>query len=72
MWVADYQPDPMAPATWNVFGTAGSWLAIVDVPAGLRVTDIGEDWLLGLARDSLDVEHVHLYTLRRSDAPERD
>jgi hypothetical protein len=35
------------------------------MPAGLRVDDIGADYVLGVWRDDFDVEHVRLHALRR-------
>jgi hypothetical protein len=51
---------------WDVFdGVDGRWLGTVDMPAGLRVTEIGDDYVLGIAADSLGVESVVLHTLRK-------
>jgi hypothetical protein len=33
------------------------------MPTGLRVTEIGPDYVLGLWRDADDVEHVRMYEL---------
>jgi hypothetical protein len=30
--------------------------------------DIGEDWVLGVERDELDVEYVALYTLEKGES----
>lgn len=37
---------------------------LVSVPAGLEITDIGRDYILGIVRDDLDVEQVRLYRIR--------
>jgi hypothetical protein len=54
-----------SPRRWEVFNPAGGWLGAVETPAGLRVTAIGEAYLLGIVRDELDVDHVRLYRLER-------
>ncbi|MGH7553985.1 MAG: 6-bladed beta-propeller [Longimicrobiales bacterium] len=60
LWVATYQ-DGM-----HVFDPAGRWLGRLTMPG--QPLDIGRDYVLLLARDSLMVERVKLYDLRR-DAP---
>jgi len=40
-------------------------VAFVTLPAGFRPTDIGVDYLLGIARDALGVERVYRYGLER-------
>jgi hypothetical protein len=54
---------------WYVFDARGRWLGEVRPPVGLRITDIGEDYLLGVMRDSLDTERVTMFGLQRGDAP---
>jgi hypothetical protein len=48
-----------------VVDPAGPILGSVELPWGFRPTDIGRDYVLGLARDETDVEHVRLLTLVR-------
>ena len=49
--------------TWDVFDPTGRWLGPVRMPTGLRITDIGSDYVLGVWRDADDVEHVRMYEL---------
>jgi len=49
---------------WFVFDRNGAWQGAVSTPASLEITDIGEDYVLGLARDELDVQQVRLYRIR--------
>lgn len=66
VWVQDTQrPASGAPQTWTVFGPDGILRGAVQLPPGLRVTEIGPDWVLGLALDANQGEHVRLYRLRR-------
>jgi hypothetical protein len=51
--------------TWDVFDPQGRWLTTVTLPAAFRAHDIGEDYILGVWRDELDVEYVRMYSLDR-------
>lgn len=50
---------------WSVFDAAGRWLGEVEAPRGLRVHQIAADHVVGVMRDSLDVESVAVYRLVR-------
>lgn len=65
LWVADARRPNTPTPSWNVFDREGVWLGHVEGPTGLRVTDIGGDYLLGLWRDEVEVEHVMLYALEK-------
>lgn len=54
--------------SWVVFSADGVLLGAVEVPADLEITEIGEDYVLGTARDELDVERVRLYRLYKASA----
>ena len=62
LWIEEYQARGDVPA-WSVFDAEGRWLGIVDMPDGFRPLDIGRDYVLGVRRDDLDVEHVQVYDL---------
>ena len=70
LWVREPAPADADEAevsrTWQVFDPDGVWLGRFETPAGLRVTEIGEDYLLGIVRDDFDVEYVRMYRLERS------
>ncbi|NJD19447.1 MAG: hypothetical protein FIA95_09235 [Gemmatimonadetes bacterium] len=53
------------PRTWEVFDPAGAWLGTLSTPARYTVFEIGKDYVLGVRRDDLDVEHVELLRLNR-------
>lgn len=59
------KPGDTAQAAWTVLSPSGRVLGTVHVPRGLNVRQIGGDWLLGVAVDSDEVEHVRLYRLKR-------
>jgi hypothetical protein len=64
LWVRAYdRPDHSGPARWLVLDGAGATLGQVLTPDGLRIFEIGEDYVLGVERDELDVEHVRMYRL---------
>jgi hypothetical protein len=65
LWVLEYNPDSEADLRWTVFDSSGRMLGLVMTPAGLGVTEFGRDYVLGVWRDDLDVEHVQMYTLRK-------
>jgi hypothetical protein len=67
VWLGPYRSQGVTagPAEWAVFDRAGTWLGHVSLPGDLRVFEIGQDYVLGTQRDSLDVEHVQVRRLRR-------
>jgi len=65
LWVPSFTLGPDPPSRWSVFDPAGRYLGDVDVPARVDVLDIGEDRLLGLWRDALGVEQVHVYAVHK-------
>jgi len=67
LWVGSYAHPGHVPARWDAYRADGRWLGAVGLPGGFRPLQIGEDWVLGVARDALDVERVQLRTLVRSD-----
>lgn len=64
VWMSEYVVLDEEPR-WQVFDCDGRWLGQVAMPRGGRVTDIGDDYLLGVWRDDMDVETVRLYELRK-------
>ena len=68
LWVQEYTlPGEAGPnPVWTVFDPEGHALGFMDTPAGLRVFEIGEDYLLGYATDELGVEYVQVWSLSRS------
>lgn len=56
-------------AVIGVFAPDGRWLGTVRLPPGLRPLEIGEDYVLGVLTDELDVPHLVRYGLERGAAP---
>ena len=53
------------PETWQVLGPDGAWLGGAEIPADFSVMQIGMDFVLGVYRDELDVEHPRMLGLNR-------
>lgn len=67
LWVSAYARRPATAEHWRVFDPDGRWLGDINVPNHFRITWIDDAGVLGVARDSLDVEHVSLYPLNRPE-----
>ena len=52
---------------WSVFAEDGVFLGMVETPSGLRLLDIGSDYILGLRLDEDDVEYLEVYDLLRGN-----
>lgn len=52
-------------SSWDVFDPEGIWLGFVRTPPRFVLYEVGEDYLLGMWRDELEVEYVQLYGLAR-------
>lgn len=65
LWLEPYRPSEGESVPWLVVDPAGPILGSVALPHGFRPMDIGRDYVLGLARDETDVEHLRLLTLVR-------
>lgn len=56
---------PGAGNVWTVFAPDGTWLGSVTTPEGLRVDEIGPDYVLGVWRQRHGQERVRSYPLTR-------
>lgn len=65
LWVSEYTAPRTPMRSWTVFDPDGRMLGALDLPADLRVFQIGRDFVLGVWRDDMDVEHVRVYRLVR-------
>jgi hypothetical protein len=65
LWVADAVVSSEDARSWTVFDSTGQMLGLVATPPGLDVREIGRDYILGVAKDELDVQHVRLYVLEK-------
>jgi len=65
LWAQEFQWDHAQPKDWIVFDTKGKVVAKVSTPAGFGVGWIGENRILGVRLDGMNVEFVHQYRLQR-------
>ena len=66
LWVETYRrPGSEGPDRWLVFNSEGRFVCHGSIPGDMRLFEIGTDYILGMERDEMDVEHVRLYGLSR-------
>jgi hypothetical protein len=58
--------DATEQQTWTVFDSGGVVIGDVTTPAGLAISQIGKDWILGVWKDDDGVEHVRLHRMKRN------
>lgn len=68
VWAEPHVPfsDRETNRPWQVFAPTGEWLGPFLMPGRFKPFDIGPDYLLGVQADSLGIERVRLFRLRRS------
>ena len=65
LWVEEYRQLGETGRLWTVFDPAGRVLGFLETPPGLRVFEIGPDYILGAAYDEFQIEYVQLWPLDR-------
>lgn len=65
IWVTEYIPPWEERGTTTVFAADGPWLGTLEMPPEFEPLEIGEDYLLGVLTDELDVQRLVLYELER-------
>ncbi len=65
LFVMDSKKPGETEAYWSVFDPEGGLVGSFEVPDGVEVLEIGDDYLLGLSRDEFEVEYVRVYGLTR-------
>jgi hypothetical protein len=66
LWVEHYRPLNRGPRLWSIFAPDGSWLGELEVPASFDITEVGEDYVLGVYSDELDEQSIRMYGLVRT------
>ncbi len=61
LWVEQGAAPSASHSRWVVFDSLGVCAAIMRLPGRYRLLDVGSSWVLILARDEVDAEHVQLY-----------
>jgi hypothetical protein len=67
LWVGAFQAPNEETRTWLVLSPAGTWLGSLAMPDRYGPLAIGRDGLLARYADELDVEHVQLREIVRTD-----
>lgn len=67
LWVRETGPPSPASVGWSVFDGKDRWLGEVTLPGELEPLEIGDDYVLSVKRDELDVESVVLYRLEKGE-----
>jgi len=66
LWVQETERPGTDTQRWTVFSPDGVARGTLVSPSGMRITQIGSDWVLGIALDADEVERVRLHRLIRS------
>jgi len=62
LWVENYTRSGEQ-SSWAVFRDDGRYLGDVDTPMGAQVTHVGDDFMLVIWEDELEVQRVQMYEL---------
>lgn len=65
LWVEEYPSPGTNVQTWHVVAQNGTPLGAIAMPAGFQLREVGDDYVLGVWRDELDVQTVRVYRLRK-------
>ena len=67
LWARRFTAPGEESSAWYVFAEDGVWLGEVDMPRGVRVLEIGADYVLGVRVEHLGVASVVTFPLHRDD-----
>jgi len=65
LWVRSPSAFGSETERWTVYGPGGTSVAALDLPAGLRVVDVGPEHVLAVWVDELDLEYVRSYRINK-------
>ena len=65
IWLRRFQPPGTDDPRWAVFNLAGMMLGEVASPLGLKIMEIGDDYVLGVHEDEYGIERIQLHPLRK-------
>ena len=67
LWLERYpMPGDHSVAKWRVYDPQGKLRALIEMPDGFEVFDIGSHYVLGVWRDSQGVDFVRMYELSKT------
>jgi len=74
LWTLDwYMPEwPHPEREFNVFNPSGIWLGSVTVPAGMGLSDVGDDYVVATVGDDLGVRRVRVHKLIKPATTKQD
>jgi hypothetical protein len=65
LWVREYQATRTGLAKWWILDPDGQGQQDLELPANLRIMEIGPHYIAGVEVDEFDVQRVKVYTLMR-------
>jgi hypothetical protein len=65
LWVMRARVLRSDPASADVFDSSGRLLGSVALPANVKLFEIGSDYVLGVWKDGVGLEHVREYSIRK-------
>ena len=65
LWVERFPSEDSGVREWDIFDAEGGLAGHLATPDGFRITQVDAQFVLGVHRDSLDVETVRMYRLNR-------
>jgi len=69
VWAERYSAGLRGPGKWDVYAPDGTWLGSATTPVGFTLDVVTADRLLGVWRDTMDVEHLRAYPWHRAGSP---
>jgi hypothetical protein len=66
VWIGEYRKSRDRERHWMVFDSRGHLLGPIRTPTDLNILEIGAEYILGVARDELRVEHVPMHRIVKS------
>jgi hypothetical protein len=67
LWLRRFCAGESPEAVWEIHSREGQFLALIRMPSNLELLEIGRDYLLGVQKDSLDIETVVKFGLVRGE-----
>ena len=69
-WALPNRPSP--DQQYDVFRPDGVWLGSVELSAGMRLAEAGDDYVLVIVEDEIGIRRVRLHELVKPDRPRQD
>jgi hypothetical protein len=63
LWAARGGPEDSEHRLWDVLSAEGEHIAVVRIPAGIRLRAVSAEHAVGVRRDEMEVEHVELFQI---------